>query len=389
MDFRMATDNDTTAVKELWAYSFESYEPYFSWYFSDIYKPEQTLCCFDDDILAASLQLAEYRMMLRGQPVPVAYIVGVITAAPYRFQGIASRLLAFAFQELRKRGIALAILLPASPTVYGKNSFAYTYEEHRYDIDLKDLAPLAMPFGNWRMGGLDDIELIDQVYQKMTAAKNGYILRNQQNWRNYLNEHVGDGGRIALLYDDQGQIAGYLLYTCKDDLFSINELGYASKEAQSSAFQFALGHVNEAKRFYWAAPIDDCAYLSLASQEGIAARPFIMARIIDAVAALEAASYPTHARGSMIVQILDKQIEENNLTLMIKVADQKLTAEVIEEPTPAHITMDISALASLLWGRLSVKQLSEQTDKLSGFDLPLEFLSTLFPPCASWMNEHS
>ncbi|MGI5891163.1 MAG: GNAT family N-acetyltransferase [Bacillota bacterium] len=389
MDFRIAQANDTSAVKELWAYSFESYEPYYSWYFDNIYQPDQTLCCFDGNILAASLQLAPYKMMLRGKPVTVCYIVGVITAAPYRSQGVAAKLMKFAYDHLRQKGIALSILLPASPEFYRKTSFAYIYEEHRFDIALKDLSLIAVPFGRWQRGSIDSIDFLDLVYRQMTAGKNGYIIRTKQNWHNYLQEHVGDGGKIALLQSNAGQAAGYLLYTLKDKYFHINELGYFSPQAQKSAFHFALGHQNEAQRFSWSAPIDDCAYLQLPQQDGISARPFVMGRIIDPIMALKSISYPTHARGSLILEIQDQQIADNNLKLLIKVADQAMCIENLEKSTPAHVTIDISALTTLLWGRLSVKQLVEQMGSVSGFEIPLKFLSTLFPRCDNWINEHS
>ncbi|MGI6361798.1 MAG: GNAT family N-acetyltransferase [Bacillota bacterium] len=391
MDFRIAQKSDTEKIKELWSYSFESYEPYYSWYFDTVYQPDLTLCCYDDEVLAASLQLAPYKMMLRGKELDLCYMVGVISAAPYRNRGVAAKLMQYAYTHLRNKGFAYSALLPVAPDFYRKTSFTYTYKEHRYKIKLRDLRPIAKSSGHWHASNINEqtISFMEQVYRKMTASQNGYIIRNHKNWQNFLEEHVGEGGRIALLTDETKNPAGYLLYQFKDQLFEVREMGYINRKAQKSAFHFILTHQNEAENFFWAAPASDCSYLELSSQEGIFVRPFVMSRVLDPVAALQSISYPEQVRGSAIIKIVDQQITENNLILLIKTHDGKMNIDKCPPGTLPHITLEISALTSLIWGYLSVEQLVEQVQTITGYQQPLSFLAALFPPCSTWINEHT
>lgn len=390
MKFSLAKSSDTEDIKKLWAYSFESYEPYFSWYFNTIYQTEQTLCAFEGQELLACLQMIPYHLFLRGSELPATYIVGVIASPAARGQGIGTVLMEQAFIHLNKQNIPVSLLLPACPDFYFPLGFAYCYEEHRWQVPLtwlKKLAQSPAP-GKWQEAGCNeaDIEALDSVYRTMTAGKNGFILRNKTNWQNYLTEFINDGGKIWLFSDGLNPQA-YLLYSFKDRVFAAREMGYTSFAAQRAAFAFIMGHLNEADKLHWSAPPSDPAYLLLPFQDGISSRPFVMGRTINAAKLLSAIPYPPQIKANIGITISDKHAPWNNQSLLISISEGQAAISETKEEFACQI--DSKALTSLIFGHQSAKDLAWQESIRGAQKEELEVLEACFPLCDNWINEQS
>ncbi|MCL2817046.1 MAG: GNAT family N-acetyltransferase [Clostridiales bacterium] len=384
MEFRIAREEDTPAVKKLWAYSFESHEPYFSWYFREIYRPERTLCCFEQGALAASLQLAPYRLKMRGQELDACYIVGVVTSPDHRGRGIGSALMGRALSELQKNGVPLALLLPACPAFYFPLGFAYCYEHNAWQIPLENLRPLARGGGAWREAEPEnDIPALQAVYDAQNRGRNGFILRSETNWRNLLTEHKNEGGFCRLWLKD-GAARGYLLYSLKDKVFRVTEMGCMDRETQGAAFAFALNHANEAARFDWRAAADDTTHLHLPQKSGVSRLPFVMGRLVDVQNAFERLSFPPELETAVTLRLRDSAAPWNEDAWLLRVREGRMRLEPFSGEADA--VMDVAALSRLFFGSASVWQL-EREDALKGRGAALEKLGALFPPCRNWLNE--
>ncbi|MEG1501271.1 MAG: GNAT family N-acetyltransferase, partial [Clostridiales bacterium] len=303
MEFRLAEEKDTLAIKKLWSYSFESYQPYFDWYFHTIYSPQRTLGLWEKENLLASLQLAPYKMQIRGQALDCNYIVGVITSPACRGRHIGWQLMQEALAYLQKNSLPLAVLKPAASDFYYKLGFSFCYEDIIWKMPLLSIKNLLPPKNEaliqWQAIDIIDIPqniiFLDQIFQGMNqnpAHKlNGYILRNQMNWQNYLEEHLGDGCRCWLMKRN-GLPAAYLLFLLKDKQFQLREMAFIDFQAQKEAFAFIYGHQNEAENFIWTAPSWDKSYLQLTYQNGLALHPSKMGKIIHIPQTLSLISYP-------------------------------------------------------------------------------------------------
>ncbi|MEG1537737.1 MAG: hypothetical protein RR387_05580 [Clostridiales bacterium] len=51
---RYAQATDKSRIMALWATDFENYEPYFSWYFSRVYRAERTVCAIVEQQIVAT-----------------------------------------------------------------------------------------------------------------------------------------------------------------------------------------------------------------------------------------------------------------------------------------------------------------------------------------------
>ena len=295
--YRWAEDKDKRAVMALWAADFESYEPYYSWYFSTVYRPEFTLCDFDGPRLAAMLQLAPYTLWLRGADLPVVYLVGVITDPDHRGQGRGHALLGEAQDRLAIKGYAAALLYTDVPGFYAPLGYRHCYKRQQLDLPGSMLAVFAA-FGTgaaiWRDGSLKgDIPALSAIYQRMTACYEGYIRRGRDDWEKYLGEHNCDKAMLTLAED-----RAYLLCVPEGEKLRIIELGFADTpcltEALAQAARLALAA--GLKGISWHAPLDVPGLLPLIPPGLWQACPFVMARLINVQTVLDALACPPAVR---------------------------------------------------------------------------------------------
>ena len=381
--YRWACTADRAAIMALWAKSFESYEPYYSWYFDTVYRPGYTLCDFAGASLAAALQLAPYTLRLRGADLKICYLVGVITDPAFRGQGRGHALLREAQKYLRNEGYAAALLYSDTPGFYEPLGFRHCYQQQQLSLPARYF-PLLTAANSaeaaWREGDLsDDIPALAGIYEGLTNRYDGYIRRTEENWRNYLGEHHCDKARLLLA---EGQ--AYVLYTVQADSFNVVELGFRDEAALSAALAAAARRAAAlgAPMLLWSAPPDAPRRLTPHIPFSCwQSRPFVMARLIGWRAALGAFTYPAAIQSTLTLTIMDDGVEE-----CVKLDIRQGRADVREAPSAAGQTqarLDIASLTQLVFG------LEETPPEAAMEPQTRQLLTELFPPLPLWINEYT
>ncbi|KJS83010.1 MAG: hypothetical protein JM58_13400 [Peptococcaceae bacterium BICA1-8] len=387
MDIRLTTIQDLEQVKSLWAYCFENHEPFFSWYFREYYQGENTLGAFEKDRLLSSLQLIPYNVYLRGQVLPTSYIVGVASFPEARRAGTVGKLLVESLAELRRRGHAISLLMPFKASFYYPYQFEFCYHHYKYDLNLDDLKPVTITYGDFlAIKGTDNILEFNEVYQEFVSNKHGFIVRDTRNWRLLLEEHEGEKGYSYLLKKDE-KAEGYIMYYLKDDKMTIREMAYSNQQAQMSLFQFIYNHRSQVKKLEWIAPLDDTTCFSLADpKEGISLYSFLTARIVDVESLLTKINYPAGISADLVISVADNWAPWNNNKFRISVNNGQAVVQITKEE--AHISIDIGALTLLIFGRLSVWDLLYKERLALKDNSYVLVLESLFPPCNNYINEY-
>jgi len=281
MIFRYANEQDYEAVRALWIEGFGDEVPaYNDWYFREVYKPERTICCIDNDQMTACLQIAPYHLRLNGQTVPVAYLVGVVTGEQYRHRGYGHALLKHTFTELKKDGIQMAMLYTDIPIFYEPVGFVHCYTHKKAEI----LPEQTSPVQNWsQVTDMDAfITKAAPTYDSMTADLDGFVIRTRENWKTFLGDYYNAGGGMWVSDD------AYFVWAPEDGYVLIRELGYTDPKAMEDALsriKLLLLEIGE-KKAIWNAPLSAPVECS----ENV---PFAMCRRVDlpkTVSAEEAAS---------------------------------------------------------------------------------------------------
>lgn len=346
--YRWALDKDKPAVMALWAKGFEHYEPYYSWYFSTVYRPELTLCDFKGLHLAAMLQISPYTLQLRGAALKVAYLVGVITDPDFRGQGRGHALLQEALGFLAQQGYAAALLYTDIPAFYAPLGYRHCYTRQQLSLPA-GMFPLltAQPHSKiaWRAGSLrDDISVLSDIYTGMTESYHGYIRRTAKDWKKYLGEHHCDKALLSL-----AESRAYLLYTVDDEKLHVIELGFACADTLAEALAKAacLAAAAGVTCITWPAPPDAPQLLPHIPADFWQRRPFVMARLINWLSATEALACP-------------------------------------ESVLPILARLDTATRTQLIFGVAgSLEGCSELTPPEQ------RYLTELFPPLPLWVNEYT
>lgn len=408
MIYRVVSKERMYQAEELWDYCFEKKtEPFFQYYFEQYCgKDNMVIGGFDkvgeDERLRTMLHVNPYMLRLRGQEMLVPYLVGIATAPEARGQHLLRPLLETAFEVLRSQGFPFVTLMPISAGIYLPYEFAYCYYRHEYKMPLAKLQIPAIG-DDLSVERLDLVSLLQSlkeadakmqlcnpladVYASVTAAWNGVPQRTAFQWRKLLSVITQENVLCAVVYR-AGAAVGYMLYSLNDGKFNVQELLTQNAAAKNRLLQYAAGHRSEAQELCWLAESWDKTYLDFADQ-ALTGRlqPFMMARCLDARAAL--AKLPVAedmSSGSVVVLLTDKIIERNNHLLQLRTSPGKL--EAVSTLEQEEVTMDMGTFTQLYFGAFSATELWE-AGRIKCSDVrKLHLLDELFPKCRTYNNEY-
>lgn len=331
MQFRRATEADRKSIEALWAYCFEKPdEPFFQWYFSQVCQMDDVVVAEENQHMAADLHLRPYTLNLRGNSMPVDYMVGVATHPAARGRGIASKLLKNAFRISRSRGKSAVILMPSDASFYMPLGCSFYVQQWERSAAPEWLARIGeKPEKAMTVSSPDEWHILASVYEKFTERRNGFTQRDEKTWRTFIEGQLNEG-YIAVTGDETGP-TGYLCYGIDGRRLIANEMAYASDRGRRGLYAFMAGHRGSIDRCTWYEPLDDCSFYywpNGAEHTYIENRtfPFMMARITDPVGVIDGLPCEKQIHGEYSFQLVDPVLSENNGIYMVRAEDGEIHA---------------------------------------------------------------
>ena len=331
MQFRRATEADRKSIEALWAYCFEKPdEPFFQWYFSRVCQMDDVVVAEENQHIAADLHLRPYTLNLRGNSMPVDYMVGVATHPAARGRGIASKLLKNAFRISRSRGRSAVILMPSDASFYMPLGCSFYVQQWERSAAPEWLARIGeKPEKAMTVSSPDEWHILASVYEKFTEKRNGFTQRNEKTWRTFIEGQLNEG-YIAVTGDETGP-TGYLCYGIDGRRLIANEMAYVSDRGRRGLYAFMAGHRGSIDRCTWYEPLDDCSFYywpNGAEHTYIENRtfPFMMARITDPVGVIDGLPCEKQIHGEYSFQLVDPVLSENNGIYMVRAEDGEIHA---------------------------------------------------------------
>lgn len=331
MQFRRATEADCKSIEALWAYCFEKPdEPFFQWYFSRACHMDDVVVAEENQHIAADLHLRPYTLNLRGNSMPVDYMVGVATHPAARGRGIASKLLKNAFRISRSRGKSAVILMPSDASFYMPLGCSFYVQQWERSAAPEWLARIGeKPEKAMTVSSPDEWHILASVYEKFTERRNGFTQRDEKTWRTFIEGQLNEG-YIAVTGDETGPI-GYLCYGMDGRRLIANEMAYSSDRGRRGLYAFMAGHRGSIDRCIWYEPLDDCSFYywpNGAEHTYIENRtfPFMMARITDPVGVIDGLPCEKQIHGEYSFQLVDPVLSENNGIYMVRAEDGEIHA---------------------------------------------------------------
>lgn len=331
MQFRRATEADRKSIEALWAYCFEKPdEPFFQWYFSRVCQMDDVVVAEENQHIAADLHLRLYTLNLRGNSMPVDYMVGVATHPAARGRGIASKLLKNSFRISRSRGKSAVILMPSDASFYMPLGCSFYVQQWERSAAPEWLARIGeKPEKAMTVSSPDEWHILASVYEKFTERRNGFTQRDEKTWRTFIEGQLNEG-YIAVTGDETGP-TGYLCYGIDGRRLIANEMAYVSDRGRRGLYAFMAGHRGSIDRCTWYEPLDDCSFYywpNGAEHTYIENRtfPFMMARITDPVGVIDGLPCEKQIHGEYSFQLVDPVLSENNGIYMVRAEEGEIHA---------------------------------------------------------------
>ena len=395
MEFRIATAQDTPHVENLWAYCFEPKEdPFFQYYFTNCYEPENTMVGLEQDQLLSTVHLRQYNLNVRGAVLPTSYMVGVATHPAARRGGVGGALLTAALEELRKRGQAMTILMPSKAAFYQQYGWELYAHQWVNTMSLEDLRPMTdktLSFG--LLNSVDQWTLLDPVYKTYTARLSGYAERGEKEWKRLLGSFFAEGVNVAVVRNDDHVIEGYAVYRLGQPEIPITELVYTTRRAQRALLNYFYNHRSQGTSIRWNEGLHDTYYRFYPDgRTGHATMPYMMSRIVDVKAAFEAIPVNQEALMmpiTMTFAVKDGLCSWNEGRYEVQYGSAltptvKKISDTIEGET--DITIEVGALSQLLMGTITARDLAFE-GKLSVSEEWLDYFDILYPEQKTYINE--
>jgi predicted acetyltransferase len=243
-----AAHNHITAVRALWKEVFQDSEAFLDLYFQQTFQANQCVVSVENDQLCGAMQLLPYTFQYNGQQHNVIYIFAIMTRPDKRKQGHMSRMLSFAFEELKNQDIAFAFLMPQEPelfSMYEKYGFTPAFQQTKRKINLPVLLKEAI---------VPDINEAYEFYLSVNKDANKVLQSKQQFEFNSLSLQLEGGELLGVKEKSQLQSICFVLPTDNslrvldlisfDDEASRNLLGALKNKYQTETAWVSSSHTS-------------------------------------------------------------------------------------------------------------------------------------------------
>lgn len=309
----------------------------------------------EGDTVLGGLLLIPMAQYFGGQSVPCVGIAGVGVAPGFRGRGVASALVRGTMRELRRRGVALSALYPASIPLYRRAGYELAGGTWRFELAGRDLP--SAPLGHEIRAFEDaDESHVRAVYAEHARRRNGWLDRGPYVWERTRRVVEGEAARGHVFFAGS-RLDGYVFYRQKmvehGVELRISDMAARTPAAYRDVLSFLAGHKSLAERVMWYGGIDD-PWLALFRDRhyGLGLHHHWMLRVVDVRAALEARGYPVELETSLTLVVRDDVMKTERGAYRVRVSGGRAT---VSEGRRGGLELDVRTLAALYASHLDVR----------------------------------
>ncbi len=336
-------------------------------------QPEWSTCVFEHGELSTTFGAWPFSMRFNGERAHVAGVTAVGTLPTKRRRGYLRFAMEHSLDEQYERGQSLAALYASQAGIYQRFGYAICSRRHRYEIDPLDLSFVnaPSPSGTLSISNAsdlpDDAQVIRDLYRRYMQPRNGLLHRGLNLWNAEVlsePEDIHEGPVRVLLYEEDGEALGYMVYTScedralnefsagqRDHRMTIREYGWLTPAAYVALWQFAASQDLTWRIYVQDAPEDDpIGHLArdprtLRTQVGDG----VLLRVVDLPRALMTRRYAVESE--LTFRVTDDLCEWNQGTWRLSVGPEG--ADVRQVDLAPELSFDIFTLAHLASGALT------------------------------------
>lgn len=222
--------------------------------FQRIAEPDRILVAADGDAIVGGGGAFTYRLTIPGGEVSAAGVTAVGMLPTHRRQGALTQLMRIQLDDVQRRGEPVSILWASEGSIYQRFGYGLASLEARLEVPRASSAfrlPGA-PEGTTRIVSRETaVESFPPIYERLRVETPGFFDRSGAWWDVEVLDDPeyhrrGAGPKRFVLYEEDGQAEGYLIYRISGDwekrALEVRELMATTPRAMRELWRFCLGH---------------------------------------------------------------------------------------------------------------------------------------------------
>ncbi len=321
-------------------------------------------------IVGTTAALTQQMTVPGGASAPVAAISAVGVAPGHTRRGHLSRLMRRQLDEVEE---PLAVLYASEGAIYGRYGYGLSSRAMRYELHLRGArvrptAPRpAEPTRHYDVA--DALPLMERVYEAVRPTRPGLLARSPVWWgrrTSDLEHRRGGAGKLraAVQHGDDGEPAGYALYSANSDWdelgpsgrVTLRELFATTPEARAGLWDYLIG-IGLMRTLTWQrAPEHDPLPHLLVSRDGLTTRASwgLWTRVVDPGRALAARAYARPFE--LVLELEDAFLPANAGRHRLAFDGERANCE--RTTAPADLALDAEALGAAYLGGTPLESLA-------------------------------
>jgi predicted acetyltransferase len=338
----------------------------------------------------AGLGLLQMGHWLGGRAVPCVGITAVAVAPEHRSRGIGAEMMRTALEEVRRDGLALSSLFPATYPLYRGAGYESAANRLVYRVPLSSLGAGARE-PELREATRDDHGILRALYDARAKSTSGLVDRSPYFWVRIHEPIAGEDARAYIVVGDSGP-EGYVVvwYKAGASPLAPNDLAVRDVVARTPGaarriLRFLADHRSVAATVSLVAGPSDPVLMQLREERvEITDVQRCMLRVVDVRAALEMRGWSSVVRGEAHFDVRDGLLRENARRYVLEVSGGRAQ---VREGGSGVVAIDVRGLAALYTGYLGAEEL-RVAGLCDGPDADLARATALFAGPAPWLVDH-
>jgi predicted acetyltransferase len=187
-------DKHIPALKAMWKLCFpHDSDPFVDFYFSKVYKNNETLICVENEAIAA-LQMIPYSLKIGTTIYAAGYISGAMTHPDFQKKGYMGKLLNAAFEAMKDKGYDYTFLIPQEEWLVG------FYERFGYQSFISP------PLKDFKVLKTYKTYKSYIKHTQFLATLPNAVLKSEEQFANILADSLSEGGEITDAKEKRGMI---------------------------------------------------------------------------------------------------------------------------------------------------------------------------------------
>ena len=230
-------------IMDLWRKSFDDSEAFIQLFFDRVYKDENALIIEKDGKVISALQILPYTMTYYGTEISVSYVYGACTAPEERGLGWMRKLVGEAFDVMKKRDVALTVIIPADSWLFDYYrelgyTDAFDYSEDTY---IRSDIPVYEPFLTVVPPEVPSTEDLYSYFNRKLRERDCCLLHTYDDFITILRDVQICGNQVLTALNEQDKPVGMAFLSTPEnkDFVYIKELLYDSESIKHLLLQEA------------------------------------------------------------------------------------------------------------------------------------------------------